>query len=336
MQRFKEFLRESIVDLPRTTFAKDVWDKADSEDPVLKKSIQAIYEKKLAELAKIAPIKGKTLIGSITTKQYNNTADLDTNVLVDAEGTWEDETGPYADAWEWGKKNSGTLIPGTKHPLNFTVLNDKKLYDTAIKFADGAYDLTKNQWVKKAKNQEIDMALYADAFASEVKKFDLARGELERDIIDLAMLQTYSPDDLKDLSARINAKVKELEKDSQLIIDLFQNEKDVRREIFKKDLTPAEIMKYGKHNRLPKNVVFKLVEKYHYDRLVDTLKYILGDDEKLSHAEAKKLQKLVVTEATDDEAEIKDIYDTNPNMTLAELSRMTGKTVAELKKILMS
>ena len=33
--------------------------------------------------------------------------------------------------------------------------------------------------------------------------------------------------------------------------------------------------------------------------------------------------------------EICDIYDTNPNMTLAELARLTGKTVAELKRILM-
>lgn len=33
--------------------------------------------------------------------------------------------------------------------------------------------------------------------------------------------------------------------------------------------------------------------------------------------------------------EICDLYDTNPNMTLAELARLTGKTIAELKRILM-
>ena len=33
--------------------------------------------------------------------------------------------------------------------------------------------------------------------------------------------------------------------------------------------------------------------------------------------------------------EICDIYDCNPNMTLAELSRITGKPIAYLKKILM-
>lgn len=34
--------------------------------------------------------------------------------------------------------------------------------------------------------------------------------------------------------------------------------------------------------------------------------------------------------------EICDLYDSNPNMTLAELARLTGKTIAELKCILMS
>lgn len=34
-------------------------------------------------------------------------------------------------------------------------------------------------------------------------------------------------------------------------------------------------------------------------------------------------------------AEIRIFYDQNPNLTLAELARITGKTVSELKKILM-
>jgi len=33
--------------------------------------------------------------------------------------------------------------------------------------------------------------------------------------------------------------------------------------------------------------------------------------------------------------EITDYYDSHPNLTLAELAQMTGKTVQELKKILM-
>ena len=35
------------------------------------------------------------------------------------------------------------------------------------------------------------------------------------------------------------------------------------------------------------------------------------------------------------EDEIKDLYDTNPNMTLSELSRISGESVSNLKRILM-
>lgn len=33
--------------------------------------------------------------------------------------------------------------------------------------------------------------------------------------------------------------------------------------------------------------------------------------------------------------DIADLYDLNPDMTLAELARITGKTIARLKQILM-
>ena len=36
-----------------------------------------------------------------------------------------------------------------------------------------------------------------------------------------------------------------------------------------------------------------------------------------------------------DEQKIRDYYDSHLNMTMAELARITGKTIAELKKILM-
>jgi hypothetical protein len=33
--------------------------------------------------------------------------------------------------------------------------------------------------------------------------------------------------------------------------------------------------------------------------------------------------------------QIRDLYDSHPDMTLSQLSRLTGRTVSELKRILM-
>ena len=37
-----------------------------------------------------------------------------------------------------------------------------------------------------------------------------------------------------------------------------------RRKAFDSDMSPEEIRKYGIKNRLPKAVIYKMLEKYHY------------------------------------------------------------------------
>ena len=43
--------------------------------------------------------------------------------------------------------------------------------------------------------------------------------------------------------------------------------------------TPEEIKAFGRKNALPKNVIYKMLEKYHYLRLYHQLKDILEDGE---------------------------------------------------------
>ena len=38
--RFKDFIKESIIDIPRKTYARGVFDKADTPNPVLKTSVK--------------------------------------------------------------------------------------------------------------------------------------------------------------------------------------------------------------------------------------------------------------------------------------------------------
>ena len=48
---------------------------------------------------------------------------------------------------------------------------------------------------------------------------------------------------------------------------------------FDKDMTPDEIKTYSIKNRLPANVVYKMLEKYHYLKLLKKCKKILDDGE---------------------------------------------------------
>ena len=49
--------------------------------------------------------------------------------------------------------------------------------------------------------------------------------------------------------------------------------------VFNDDMTPDEIREFIKKHKLPKNIIYKYLEKYHYLKMYKTLKDILEDDQ---------------------------------------------------------
>ncbi len=82
MKTFSQ-IRESIIDIPRSTYAPMVFDDADTSNPKIKQSVMDMLDKQMKEFEKEYPILKYTLIGSILTKRYRNDADLDINLLFD-------------------------------------------------------------------------------------------------------------------------------------------------------------------------------------------------------------------------------------------------------------
>ena len=124
MKTFKDYLiKESIIDIPRRTYAPGVFDNADSKDPKIKPSVKELINKQIEVFEKEYPVIKIALIGSILTKRYRNDADLDINVLFDVpKDKQEDERVNLSQKYLSAKnpKNiQGKLIPGTKHPINY-------------------------------------------------------------------------------------------------------------------------------------------------------------------------------------------------------------------------
>ena len=82
MKTFRQ-LRESIIDIPRRTYAPLVFDDADTSNPKIKQSVLDMIEDQIKEFETEYPVIRIGLIGSILTKRYRNDADLDINVLFD-------------------------------------------------------------------------------------------------------------------------------------------------------------------------------------------------------------------------------------------------------------
>ena len=292
MKTFRVF-KESIIDTPRITYAPGVFDNADTPDPKIKASVKKLIDAQIKDFAKEYPVIKIGLVGSILTKRYRNDADLDINVLFDVpKDKREDERIRLSKQFLSASNPDniqGKLIPGTKHPINYYLITDSKTYQDQEDKADAVFDYRNNKFSKRPEDYTFDMNLYLKDFQKKVDEIDVVKGELKRDIVDYDELKELKAGDIKNLQDKVNGKLKEIEKDIQDIINIGDTVDAERRAAFDTDMSPDEIKKYSIKNRLPKNVVYKMLEKYHYLKFWKKCKKIL-DDDKVTDAEIDSLK----------------------------------------------
>jgi len=279
----REVLKESVIDIPRRTYAPGVFDDADTNNPKIKSSVKTMIDKQVKEFEKEYPVIEIGLIGSILTKRYRNDADLDINVLFDVPKEKQEDERLRLSKQFLSSKNpdniQGKLISGTKHPVNYYIITDQETYDDQNKKADAVFDIKNNKFIKRPEDFTFDINLYLKDFERKVQEIDVIKGELKRDIIDYDELKELKSGDIKDLEKRIKSKLEEIEKDIQDIVDIGDTVDAERRAAFDTDMTPDQIRAYGIKNRLPKAVIYKMLEKYHYITFFKYLKNILADGE---------------------------------------------------------
>src|SRR6056300_1733227 len=281
IKSFKEKILESIMDIPRRTFAPAVFDKADTDNPEIKPSVKKLIDDQIKEFEKEYPVIKVGLIGSILTKRYRNDADLDLNVLFDVPKEKQEEerlrlSKKYLSA---SSPNSiqGKEIPGTQHPINYYFITDEETYRSQEEKADAVFDIDNNAFVKRPEEFVFDPDLYVKEFERKVQELDVVKGELKRDIIDYNELTELTPNDVLDLQEKIKDKLEEIEDSLEDIVRIGDGVDTERRAAFDKDMSPDEIRTYGVKNRLPKNVIYKMLEKYHYLKFYKKCKKILED-----------------------------------------------------------
>ena len=281
IKSFKEKILESIIDIPRRTYAPAVFDDNDTDNPKIKQSVKSQIDSQLKEFETEYPIIKAGLIGSILTKRYRNDADMDINVLFDVPVEKQEDERVRLSKKYLSASNpdniQGQLIPGTQHPINFYFITDKKTYDDQEEKADAVFDIESNVFVKRPDEFVFDPDLYVREFERKVQELDVVKGELKRDIIDYNELIDLSPNDILNLQEKIKDKLEEIEDSIEQIVKIGDTVDAERRAAFDTDMSPDEIRQYGVKNRLPKNVIYKMLEKYHYLKFYKKCKKILED-----------------------------------------------------------
>ena len=280
MKSFIDF-KESIIDIPRRTYAPGVFDDEDTDNPKIKDSVLRMISKQFEEFETEYPIIKYSLIGSILTKRYRNDADLDINVLFNIpEDKREEErlrlSKKYLSAAS-PDSIQGKLIPGTRHPVNYYFITDEETYDDQNLKADAVFDIKGQRFIKRPEDFDFNPNLYMKDFQKQVDRIDILKGELKRDIIDYDELMELKPGEIKDLEKRTKNKLSEIEHHIEKLKNIGTEVDAERRAAFDRDMTPDEIKTYSIKNRLPANVIYKMLEKYHYLILLKKCKKILDD-----------------------------------------------------------
>ena len=294
MKSFKDFnkhINESIIDIPRRTYATGVFDNADTSNPKLKSSVRKQALDGIKTFEKFGKVVKYTLIGSILTKQYREDADLDINILFDIPGSQAEQEKVHEKIREYQGTINGKTIPGTKHPINFFSIIDPATFNKAREQADGTFDIDKNEFMKRPKPDKFEPEKYVADFQKRVSEIDVVKGELERDMIDYEELKHLGKDEIQNLDKLISKKLDEIKDSINTLIDIGDKTTQDRKDVFLKDMSPDEIRKFGVKNRMPKNVIYKMLEKYHYLKFFKHLKDIM-DDGKITPDELKSLSKI--------------------------------------------
>ena len=284
---FKTF-KESIIDIPRSRYAVDIFDDAETQNPKLKPKVVDMIKAGAKHFEKFGPVVSIKLIGSIIGKRYRNDADLDIDILIDLPPKDRETIG--LEARESVGEVSGKLVPGTQHPINYYLQTDPKVNDAHLETATGVFDVLKQKFDRRPKAQEFDPKKYEAEFQKKVQEIDVVKGELQRDIVDYEELKELSPNDILNLQEKINEKLEEIEDAITKFSEMGDELMQARRDLFNRPLTPEEIKKYGIAHKLPKNVIFKYLEKFYYTEFFKKCKKIL-DDGKVTDAEIDSLRK---------------------------------------------
>ena len=171
-KKMKTF-KESIIDIPRKTYAQAVFDEADTNNPKIKTSVKALIDKQIEMFEKEYPVVKVGLIGSILTKRYRADADLDLNVLFDVpkEKREEERTRLSKKYLSAASPDSiqGKNIPGTKHPINYYFITDMKTYNDQEKKADAVFDIEDNKFIKRPDDFTFDESMCLKGFERDRK-----------------------------------------------------------------------------------------------------------------------------------------------------------------------
>jgi hypothetical protein len=305
-----QYLFESSIDFVRKTYAPTVFADYESDSPVLRDKIRQQIHSHILLIEEIATVKKYFIKGSILTKQYNDQADID--IFVQIKGTGTQLEGKIEEIW---KKIDGIYAKDTTHPLQYYITT----LDYDLNKTEAAYDVKNNKFLSMSGPKELEFSKYADELKSKLTRLDITTGELKRDIIDYRLLQAIPPDQVDGIEQKMEQKLDEVEYDINVLINAYGEIKNARNDAFGVEMTPEQLVQYGRKTHMPGNVIFKFIERYHYLDLLRKLRNIV----KQEHVVMPGIEDIFNTNNID-KPDLKDKFRSDGTSRARHMKGMTG------------
>jgi predicted nucleotidyltransferase len=249
---------ESIIDVPQKEMSSDLFMPSD----ILKPDVRQLLLGLAAPFTQWGKVVEVFLIGSLTTKLYTGASDIDVTLVIEP---FSDDSLKAAKTAA-GESANQSFAPGTRHAINFFVRDN---WDESV--ADQVYDVISNKWIKQTELPVFDIQRYIDSFEKVVHVIDITQGELKRDLVDYDTLNRLSPEQVKELQTAVQKKIDEIDFGAKKLASTYKVIHSLRKIAFKEPMTPEEIRQYHVKNLLPINVIYKLLEKYHYTQFLQAI-----------------------------------------------------------------
>jgi len=262
-------LFDSVVDPSRRTLDPSVFslDESDSTGrPKLLPETRDTILTKASEYIQFGAVTKLYIIGSILSYQWTDFSDIDVHLEMPEGRVSEAIRKATEEAEEF-------LLPSTKHPVNFFVERD---LSSDYAHADGVYDLYTDEWVRGPYNLSANLNKYMEEFRRIAGRIDLVRGELRRDIIDYEKLSRLGSNDVINLNHLLKEKLREINESVRELDQTYRIFHTLRSLGFrKKSLSPEQAKEIISRQLLPSNIIFKLLQKYHYIELLRAVRRVL-------------------------------------------------------------
>lgn len=142
-------LKESILDIPQKEYSKDLLTSNDKMKPEVRKQILDTIDNWKDQINFNFEVKKILAKGSLLSKRYNDSSDLDVTIMTDMS---KEQLDSIFDIIPKGQN-----IEGTDHPLDFYILIEGE--ETPERNLDNIYDVKNDGWIKRTDEYENEIPL---------------------------------------------------------------------------------------------------------------------------------------------------------------------------------